>query len=106
MLSPESTLSRRGLGSLEVALLGLACAVFFGGLIAVVTVCSLRYRRGGGARSSKYPPAPLAIPLGPGSGATTAVGGGRHPGTPGARRFPPQTLIASAGPGWLERSRL
>ena len=45
VLSPESTLARRGLGSLEVALLGLACAVFFGGLIAVVTVFSLRYRR-------------------------------------------------------------
>ena len=47
VLSPESTLARRGLGSLEVALLGLACAVFFGGLIAVVTVFSLRYRRCG-----------------------------------------------------------
>ncbi len=45
VLSPESALSRRGLGSLEFALLGLACAVFFGAFIAVITVVSLRYRR-------------------------------------------------------------
>ncbi len=34
-----------GMGSLEIALLGMACAVFFGALIALVTICSIRYKR-------------------------------------------------------------
>ena len=29
----------------EIVLLVMACAIFLGGLIAVVTVCSLRYKR-------------------------------------------------------------
>jgi len=45
VLSPDSALSAGKMGSLEMVLLGLACAVFFGALIAVVTVCSLRYKR-------------------------------------------------------------
>jgi hypothetical protein len=34
-----------GMGSLEIALLGMACAIFFGALIALVTICSIRYKR-------------------------------------------------------------
>ncbi|TRY81168.1 hypothetical protein TCAL_09282 [Tigriopus californicus] len=46
------------LGTWEVTLLIMACAIFLGGLIALVTVCSIRYKRG-----IKAYPAPLAIPL-------------------------------------------
>ena len=34
-----------GMGSLEIALLGMACAIFFGALIALVTICSIKYKR-------------------------------------------------------------
>ena len=33
------------MGSLEIALLGMACAIFFGALIALVTICSIKYKR-------------------------------------------------------------
>ena len=36
-----------GMGSLEIALLGMACAIFFGALIALVTICSIKYKRYG-----------------------------------------------------------
>ena len=32
-------------GTWEIALLVMACAIFLGGLIALVAVCSLRYKR-------------------------------------------------------------
>ena len=35
------------MGSLEIALLGMACAIFFGALIALVTICSIKYKRFG-----------------------------------------------------------
>ena len=35
------------MGSLEIALLGMACAIFFGALIALVTICSIKYKRYG-----------------------------------------------------------
>ena len=60
--SDDTVTTADSMGSWQIALLAIACAVFFGALIAIVTICSLRYKRG----QSKYP-APLAIPLGPGS---------------------------------------
>ena len=53
-----------GLGSLEIAVLGMACAVFLGALIAVVSIFCLRIRRSAAAaKGGRGYPAPLAIPL-------------------------------------------
>ena len=52
------------LGSLEIAVLGMACAVFLGALIAVVSIFCLRIKRSAAAaKGGRGYPAPLAIPL-------------------------------------------
>ena len=70
------------LGSLEIAVLGMACAVFFGIFIGVVSIFGIKARRH--AKNGGYP-APLAIPLpsysvdpSNGSTATTTI---HHPQT-------------------------
>ena len=70
------------LGSMEIAILGMACAVFFGAFVAIVSIYSIKARRQ--AKSNGGYPAPLAIPLPsysvdpnnnshPGSMTTTAI---------------------------------
>lgn len=46
------------LGSVEVAVLTMACLVFLGAFIAVLCICCIKMKR-----SQKHYPAPLAIPL-------------------------------------------
>ena len=60
-LAPQDEPSTSGgsLGSLEIAVLGMACAVFLGALIAVVSIFCIRIKR----QSKTGYPAPLAIPL-------------------------------------------
>jgi len=54
--------STGSLGSLEIAVLGMACAVFLGALVAVISIFCLRCKKRQSGKSSGYP-APLAIPL-------------------------------------------
>ena len=66
-LSPDASTSpssnnkdkEDSLGSLEIAILGMACAVFFGAFIAVISIFGIRARR----QAKNGYPAPLAIPL-------------------------------------------
>jgi len=48
----------QGLGSVEVAVLTMACLVFLGAFIAVLCICCIKMKR-----TQKHYPAPLAIPL-------------------------------------------
>ena len=72
------------LGSLEIAVLGMACAVFFGAFIAVISIFGIRARR----QAKNGYPAPLAIPLpsysvDPNNNAGHGGGGhGHHPPGP------------------------
>jgi protocadherin Fat 4 len=65
-IGPKSPASKSGsgdsLGSLEIAVLGMACAVFFGAFIAMVCIFGIRARRRHAKNRGGYP-APLAIPL-------------------------------------------
>ena len=68
------------MGSLEIAVLGMACAVFFGAFIAVISIFGIRARR----QSKNGYPAPLAIPL-PSYSVdpnNNNGGGGHHPPGP------------------------
>ena len=106
------------MGSLEIALLGMACAIFFGALIALVTICSIKYKRFGIPKISfisqpflqhfffldrgllKAYPAPLAIPL-PSyqMGMDSSGGRGLSPaGAPSGSVGPPLSILHHGDP--------
>ena len=84
------------LGSLEIAILGMACAVFFGAFIAVVSIFSIRARRQ--AKNNGGYPAPLAIPL---PSYSVDPNNNSHPGHPG-----PMTTTAILHHGDIARASI